>query len=86
MAEVEAEGVSAPAPSPGPTLLQLEVSDAVSQPSGQWTPAGTLAELSSGGTVVKSVTGERVLFLRPDDTYFAYREQSIRAMFAWNFV
>ncbi len=73
ISEVEAEGVAAPAPPPGPTLLQLEVSDAVRGEA--WTTAGTLAELSSGGTVVREVGGERVLFLRPDDTFLAYREQ-----------
>jgi Fe-S cluster biogenesis protein NfuA/nitrite reductase/ring-hydroxylating ferredoxin subunit len=75
VAEVQAEGVSGPPePSSGPVLLQLEVSDAVAQPAGAWSTAGTLAELSSGGTVMKTVAGERVLFLRPDDAYFAYRE------------
>lgn len=72
VAEVEAEGVAAPAPAPGPTLLQLEVSDSVRGEA--WTIAGTLVELSGGGTVVREVSGERVLFLRPDDTFFAYRE------------
>jgi Fe-S cluster biogenesis protein NfuA/nitrite reductase/ring-hydroxylating ferredoxin subunit len=78
VADVQAEGVVEPAAAPvsGPTLLQLEVSDAVrgEEPGGEWATAGTLAELSSGGTVVKLVSGERVLFLRPDDTFFAYRE------------
>ncbi|HEX4760955.1 MAG TPA: NifU family protein [Thermoleophilaceae bacterium] len=67
VAEVKAEGVSAP---PGPELLQLEVSDSLQE----WTPIGTLAELSGGGTVVKEVRGDRMLFLRPDDTFFAYRD------------
>jgi Fe-S cluster biogenesis protein NfuA/nitrite reductase/ring-hydroxylating ferredoxin subunit len=68
VAEVKAEGVSTPA---GPQLLQLGVSESLQA----WTPVGTLAELSSGGTVVKHVAGERLLFLRPDDTYFAYRDE-----------
>jgi Fe-S cluster biogenesis protein NfuA/nitrite reductase/ring-hydroxylating ferredoxin subunit len=72
VSNVEAEGVTAPAAAPGPTLLQLEVSDSVRGEA--WTTAGTLAELSGGGTVVREVDGERVLFLRPDDTFFAYRE------------
>jgi Fe-S cluster biogenesis protein NfuA/nitrite reductase/ring-hydroxylating ferredoxin subunit len=67
VAEVTAEGVSEPA---GPKLLQLEVADSMRS----WTTVGTLAELSSGGTVVKEVGGERVLFLRPDETYLAYRD------------
>jgi Fe-S cluster biogenesis protein NfuA/nitrite reductase/ring-hydroxylating ferredoxin subunit len=74
VADVQAEGVSAPAAAPGPTLLQLEVSDSVRPPGEAWTTAGTLAELSSGGTVLKDLGGERVLFLRPDDTFFAYRD------------
>ena len=68
VADVQAEGVSEPA---GPKLLQLGVSESLQA----WTPVGTLAELSGGGTVVKQVAGERILFLRPDDTYFAYRDQ-----------
>jgi Fe-S cluster biogenesis protein NfuA/nitrite reductase/ring-hydroxylating ferredoxin subunit len=74
VADVQAEGVSAPAAAPGPALLQLEVSDSVRPPGEAWTTAGTLAELSSGGTVLKDLGGERVLFLRPDDTFFAYRD------------
>jgi Fe-S cluster biogenesis protein NfuA/nitrite reductase/ring-hydroxylating ferredoxin subunit len=68
VAEVKAEGVSEPA---GPKLLQLEVADSMQS----WITVGTLAELSSGGTVVKQIAGERLLFLRPDDTFFAYRER-----------
>ena len=70
---VEAEGVSAPAA--GPTLLQLEVSDAVSasDPTEGWVTAGGLPELSGGGTLVKPVSGDRVLFITIEDTYYAYR-------------
>lgn len=69
--EVEAEGVSAP----GPTLLQLEVSDAVRapEPADGWATAGALPELSGGGTLVKPVSGEPVLFVRLEDTFYAYR-------------
>src|SRR4051794_27294644 len=69
--EVKAEGVSEPEPASAPALLQLEVSDSLQS----WTTVGTLAELSSGGTVVKQVAGERLLFLRPDETYFAYHDE-----------
>ncbi len=73
--EVEAEGVSAPAAPPGPTLLQLEVSDALSgpDPAEGWATAGGLPELSGGGTLVKPVSGDRVLFIAIEDTYYAYR-------------
>jgi Fe-S cluster biogenesis protein NfuA/nitrite reductase/ring-hydroxylating ferredoxin subunit len=73
--EVEAEGVSAPAAPAGPTLLQLEVSDAVRgpDPAEGWATAGGLPELSGGGTLVKPVSGDRVLFIAIEDTYYAYR-------------
>jgi Fe-S cluster biogenesis protein NfuA/nitrite reductase/ring-hydroxylating ferredoxin subunit len=87
--EVEAEGVSAPAAPAGPTLLQLEVSDAVrdgregpgsartgamaSDPAEGWATAGGLPELSGGGTLVKPVSGDSVLFIAIEDTYYAYR-------------
>jgi Fe-S cluster biogenesis protein NfuA/nitrite reductase/ring-hydroxylating ferredoxin subunit len=64
---IEAEGVPAPA---APPLLQLEMAGS---PDGAWAVAGTLAELSGGGTVVKRVTGEPLLFVRLEDTYYAYR-------------
>jgi Fe-S cluster biogenesis protein NfuA/nitrite reductase/ring-hydroxylating ferredoxin subunit len=72
---VEAEGVSAPAAPDGPTLLQLEVSDAVRgpQPAEGWATAGGLPELSGGGTLVKPVSGEDVLFIAIEATYYAYR-------------
>jgi Fe-S cluster biogenesis protein NfuA/nitrite reductase/ring-hydroxylating ferredoxin subunit len=72
---VEADGVSAPQPVPGPTLLQLEVSDALRgpEPAEGWATAGGLPELSGGGLVVKRVSGDPVLFVRLEDTYFAYR-------------
>jgi Fe-S cluster biogenesis protein NfuA/nitrite reductase/ring-hydroxylating ferredoxin subunit len=72
---VEAEGVSAPAAPDGPTLLQLEVSDAVRgpEPAEGWATAGGLPELSGGGTLVKPVSGEDVLFIAIEATYYAYR-------------
>jgi Fe-S cluster biogenesis protein NfuA/nitrite reductase/ring-hydroxylating ferredoxin subunit len=73
--EVDAEGVSAPAAPPGPTLLQLEVSDAVRgpEPAEAWVTAGGLPELSGGGTLVKPVAGEDVLFIMIEGTPYAYR-------------
>ncbi|HYI36676.1 MAG TPA: NifU family protein [Thermoleophilaceae bacterium] len=74
--DIEAEGVSGSAPAPGPTkLLQIEVSDAVHapEPAAEWLVAGTLAELSGGGTLVKAVAGEPVLFVRVMDDFYGYR-------------
>ena len=71
--EVVADGLAEPAPAPGPTLLQLDVAPAVRGGDG-WTTAGTLAELSSGGKLVKDVAGERVLFARIEETFYAYRD------------
>jgi Fe-S cluster biogenesis protein NfuA/nitrite reductase/ring-hydroxylating ferredoxin subunit len=75
VAEVQAEGVSRLQPQAGPVLLQLEVSEAVggSEPAESWTTAGGLPELSGGGLLVKPVSGEPVLFIRLEDTFFAYR-------------
>ena len=66
-----------------PTALRVEgpqdgflITEAVrgEEPAGTWTTAGTLAELSSGGTVAKTVAGERVLFVRIEETFYAYRD------------
>jgi Fe-S cluster biogenesis protein NfuA/nitrite reductase/ring-hydroxylating ferredoxin subunit len=69
---VEAEGVSQPAQAPG--LLQLEVSDALrdDEAPGSWAMAGGLPELAGGGVLVKQVSGEAVLFLRLEETFYAY--------------
>ena len=76
---IEAEGAVQPPPPP-PGLLQLEVSEAVrEQPThptdGQqaWAMAGAMPELSGGGLVVKRVSGEAVLFVRLNGTFYAYR-------------
>ena len=71
---VEAEGVSEPEPGP-PPLLQIEVAGGPpeEEPAGAWAMAGTLAELSSGGTVVKDVAGDSVLFVKLERTFYAYR-------------
>jgi len=89
--EIEAEGVTEPAPSP---LLKLEISEALgggvagakdppasnggpasngSAAAQAWTTAGSLAELSGGGKVVKQVSGEPLLFIRLEGDLFAYR-------------
>jgi Fe-S cluster biogenesis protein NfuA/nitrite reductase/ring-hydroxylating ferredoxin subunit len=82
---IEAAGAVAPEPAP-PSLLQIEVSDAL-RPSGgpapnggadgaaagAWAPAGALPELDAGGPVVHEVAGERVLFVSLDGAPYAYR-------------
>jgi Fe-S cluster biogenesis protein NfuA/nitrite reductase/ring-hydroxylating ferredoxin subunit len=74
VATVEAQGVAAPATA-GPALLQLEVSDSLREADGGegWAIAGGLPELSGGGVLVKPVSGEPVLFLRLEETFYAYR-------------
>ncbi len=78
---VEAEGVEEPAPQP--RLIQLTVADSLrtngtpasSSGSGEatWVTAGGLPEIASGGTVVKEVSGESVLFLKVDGVPYGYR-------------
>jgi Fe-S cluster biogenesis protein NfuA/nitrite reductase/ring-hydroxylating ferredoxin subunit len=65
---IEAEGASEPAPSP--TLLQLEVSEAV---RGDWATVGGLPELRASETVVKQVAGAPLLFAELDRNLYAYR-------------
>jgi Fe-S cluster biogenesis protein NfuA/nitrite reductase/ring-hydroxylating ferredoxin subunit len=72
VASVEAIGVAAPAAPAGPALLQLEVSDSL-RPAEGWATAGGLPELSGGGVLVKPVAGEPVLFIRLEETSYAYR-------------
>ena len=78
---VEAEGVAeAPTP-PEPKVIQLTVADSVRKDDtppppatgGAWAIAGGLPEIASGGTVVKRVSGEPVLFLKVDGVPYGYR-------------
>ena len=74
-------GGSPPPPPTGPTLIQLEVPGAPASNGAQptadggepWAMAGSLQELSGGGTLVKRVSGEPILFLRLVDTFYGYR-------------
>jgi Fe-S cluster biogenesis protein NfuA/nitrite reductase/ring-hydroxylating ferredoxin subunit len=66
---VEAEGGGEPAP---PPLLQIEMIKPVA-PEGSWAQAGALPQLKGGGTLLKEVAGEPLLFLRLDGTHYAYR-------------
>jgi Fe-S cluster biogenesis protein NfuA/nitrite reductase/ring-hydroxylating ferredoxin subunit len=76
---IEAEGAAQPPP-PASGLLQLEVSQSLldgpaAAPGGEprWASPGGMPELSGGGSVIKRVAGEEVLFLRLDGTLYAYR-------------
>ncbi|HEX4465753.1 MAG TPA: NifU family protein [Solirubrobacteraceae bacterium] len=71
--EVRAEGAVEPA-MPEPGLLQIEmVQPAPSLAPGVWAMAGGMPQLSGGGVLLKQVSGESVLFLRPSERVYAYR-------------
>jgi Fe-S cluster biogenesis protein NfuA/nitrite reductase/ring-hydroxylating ferredoxin subunit len=53
-----------------PTVIQIALPQAG---NGHWAMAGSLAELSNGGTAVKSVAGESLLFARIEGAPYAYR-------------
>ena len=55
----------------GPALIQLAPLEP--QRSGTWETAGVLPQLRTGGTLLKEISGERVLFLEVDGTPYAYR-------------
>lgn len=76
---IEAEGAVEP-PAPPPGLLQLEVSESLREPPAappgderSWAIAGVMPELSGGGPILKRVSGEDLLFLRSNGTFYAYR-------------
>jgi Fe-S cluster biogenesis protein NfuA/nitrite reductase/ring-hydroxylating ferredoxin subunit len=69
--EIVADGVVEERPAP---ILQIQVAGQPRLDNGDgWATAGSLAELSSGGAVVKRVEGEDVLFARVGDSSYAYR-------------
>jgi Fe-S cluster biogenesis protein NfuA/nitrite reductase/ring-hydroxylating ferredoxin subunit len=69
---VEAAGGGDVAP-PASPLLQIEVVRPAA-PEAAWAQAGSLPQLAGGGTLLKEVAGEPLLFLRLDDgTPYAYR-------------
>jgi Fe-S cluster biogenesis protein NfuA/nitrite reductase/ring-hydroxylating ferredoxin subunit len=89
---VVADGAIARQPEP---LLQLEIAPGMASRTAEsaigtgpeWAMAGGLPELSSGGTVVKPVSGRPILFLKLQDTLYGYRplcpscESSLRDAF-----
>jgi Fe-S cluster biogenesis protein NfuA/nitrite reductase/ring-hydroxylating ferredoxin subunit len=66
----EIEEVIAEDAAAGPPLLQIEVAPAV---EGPWTMAGGLSELAGGGTTVKDVGQQSILFLKLGDHFYGYR-------------
>ena len=74
---IEAEGVAEePAPAPtivaGPTLRRKE-KKRPAEDGTSWTVVGGLPQLSSGGLLLKEVSGEPVLFLKVGADFYAYR-------------
>ena len=75
---IEAEGVTEPPPRPattfvaGPTLRRKEKKQP-EEDGASWTVVGGLPQLSGGGTLLKEVSGEPVLFLKVGDDFYAYR-------------
>jgi Fe-S cluster biogenesis protein NfuA/nitrite reductase/ring-hydroxylating ferredoxin subunit len=72
---IQTEGV-AEEPRPtiiaGPTLRKKE-KKRPQEVGASWTVVGGLPQLSSGGVLVKDVSGEPVLFLKLGDDFYAYR-------------
>jgi Fe-S cluster biogenesis protein NfuA/nitrite reductase/ring-hydroxylating ferredoxin subunit len=73
---IEAEGVTEPKPAPtfvaGPTLRRKEKKQP-GEDGASWTVVGGLPQLSSGGMLLKEISGEPVLFLKLGDDFYAYR-------------
>jgi Fe-S cluster biogenesis protein NfuA/nitrite reductase/ring-hydroxylating ferredoxin subunit len=73
---IEAEGVTEPKPAPtlvaGPTLRRKEKKQP-EEDGASWTVVGGLPQLSEGGTLLKEISGEPVLFLKLGDDFYAYR-------------
>jgi Fe-S cluster biogenesis protein NfuA/nitrite reductase/ring-hydroxylating ferredoxin subunit len=46
---------------------------APADPPGTWAMAGGIPELSAGGTVVRLVSGQPILFLKIQETFYGYR-------------
>ena len=74
-----------PAPAPEPGLIELQMAggpakEPAMQPAanGSWASAGGMPELSDGGPVVKDVAGEALLFVRLEESVYAYRPQCPR--------
>jgi Fe-S cluster biogenesis protein NfuA/nitrite reductase/ring-hydroxylating ferredoxin subunit len=72
---IEAEGVTEPQPAPtlvaGPTLRRKKKRQ--EENGASWTVVGGLPQLSGGGTLLKEISGEPVLFAKLGDDFYAYR-------------
>jgi Fe-S cluster biogenesis protein NfuA/nitrite reductase/ring-hydroxylating ferredoxin subunit len=72
--EVEIEQVpSAAEPADGPALIMLEPMKPRANGATTWATAGVLPQLRGGGTLLKEVAGQPVLFCEVDGTPYAYR-------------
>ena len=66
-------------PEAAPPLLQIQVAGGPARAQQaaangeRWSAAGALGELSSGGATLKRVDGDDVLFLRLEESCYAYR-------------
>jgi Fe-S cluster biogenesis protein NfuA/nitrite reductase/ring-hydroxylating ferredoxin subunit len=73
---IEAEGVTEPKPAPtlvaGPTLRKKE-KKRPEENGASWTVVEGLPQLSGGGMLVKEISGEPVLFVMLEDSFYAYR-------------
>jgi Fe-S cluster biogenesis protein NfuA/nitrite reductase/ring-hydroxylating ferredoxin subunit len=73
---IEAEGVTEPKPAPtlvaGPTLRKKE-KKRPEENGASWTVVGGLPQLSGGGMLVKEISGQAVLFVKLEDSFYAYR-------------
>jgi len=75
---IEAEGVTEPQPKPtttfvaGPTLRRKEQQQQ-QEDGASWTVVGGLPQLSGGGTLLKEISGDPVLFLKLGEDFYAYR-------------
>ena len=74
VAQIEAEGATAPAAPSSPGLIQLTpLEPAVAEGNGEWATVGQLRDLPEGGVLLKTVAGEPVLFLGLLENTYAYR-------------
>jgi Fe-S cluster biogenesis protein NfuA/nitrite reductase/ring-hydroxylating ferredoxin subunit len=76
--KIEAEGVAEPPPKPvttfvaGPTLRKKE-KKRPEEDGASWRVVGGLPQLSGGGTLLKEISDEPVLFVKLGDDFYAYR-------------
>ena len=75
---IEAEGVTEAPPKPAPTIvagptLRKKEKKRPEEDGDSWTVVGGLPQLSGGGTLVKEISGEAVLFAKLEDNFYAYR-------------